>query len=99
MAPIPVAQAMPYPTAMPIVPAVPDHRDAAIAELQAQLRVVLNDQAQYAQGGRIRTEDSDKELEPFAPCITNTPFPPGFKSTPSFHLRRYYRPYEPYQHI
>ena len=43
--PIPVARAMPYPAAMPIVPAVPDHRDAAIAELQAQLRMVLNTQA------------------------------------------------------
>ena len=96
VAPIPVAQAMPYPAAMPIVPIVLDHRDAAIAELQAKPRMVLDTQAQYAQGGRIRTEESDEELEPFVPCITNTPFPPGFKVP---HLSTYDGTTDPMSHI
>ena len=63
---------------MPMVPAVAvvDPRDAAMAAMQAQLNTLM---AQRAHGGRVHAEDSDEELEPFAPCITNTPFPPGFK--------------------
>ena len=94
--PIPVAQAMPYAAAMPIVPAVPDHRDAAIAELQAQLRVVMNNQAQNARGGRVYADDSDEELEPFAPHISNTPFPHGFKLP---HLSTYDGTTDPTNHL
>ena len=89
--PIPVAQAVPYAPAMPIVPAIPavtvnDPRDAAIAELHAQLIVILANQAQQTRVGRAYAYDSDEELEPFAPHISNTPFPHGFKLT---HLSSY----------
>ena len=51
---IPVVPATPYVRAMPIMPvvsafAINDPRDAAIAELQAQLRVVQAQQAQPRQ--------------------------------------------------
>ena len=53
-----MAQAVPYSPTMPIVPAVAanDPRDAKIAEMQAQLRTLM---AQQAQGGRVHAEDSE----------------------------------------
>ena len=69
--------------AMPVVPAIPaiptnDPYGVAIAQLKAQLRAVEANQAQ-ARVGRVYADDSDEELEPFAPHISNTPFPPGSK--------------------
>ena len=80
---------------MPIVPAVAAHdpRDAAIAEMQAQLRTVM---AQQARGGRVHAEDSDEELEPFARNISNTPFPHGFKIP---HLSSYDGTTDPTSHL
>ena len=71
-------EAVPYAQAAPVapVPAMVDPHHAAIVAMQAQINALM---AEGAQGGQVRTEDSDEELEPFAPCITSIPFPPGFK--------------------
>lgn len=93
--PIPVAQVVPYAPAMPMVPVVAAHdpRDAAMTEIQAQLRTLM---AQQAQGGRVHAEGSDEELEPFAPYISNTPFPRGFKIP---HLSSYDGTTDPTSHL
>ena len=76
--PIPVAKVVPYAPTMPMAPVVAavDPRDVTMAAMQAKINALMADRAK---GGRIRAEDSDEELEPFAPCVTSTPFPPGFK--------------------
>ena len=52
--------------------------------------------ADRAHGGRVHAEDSDEELEPFAPNISNTPFPHGFKMP---HLSSYDGTTDPTSHI
>ena len=64
-----------------------------MAAMQAQLNALMADRAH---GGRVRAEDSDEELEPFAPCITNTLFPSGFKVP---HLSTYDGTTDPMSHI
>ena len=93
--PIPVAQAVLYAPVMPMarVVAIVDPRDATMAAMQAQINALMADRAH---GGRVHTEDSDEEIEPFAPCITNTPFPPGFKVP---HLSTYDGTTNPMSHI
>lgn len=65
---------------VPVMPAIPanDPYAAMIAQLIAQVRAVEANQAQ-AQDGRPYADDSDEELEAFAPHISNIPFPLGFK--------------------
>ena len=73
--------------------AVVDPHHATMAAMQAQINALMADRAH---GGRVRAEDSDEELEPFAPCITSTPFPPGFKVP---HLSTYDDTTDPMSHI
>ena len=93
--PIAVAQAVPYAQAMPMAPAVAvvDPHHVAMAAMQAQINALM---AERAQGGRVRAEDSDEELEPFAPFITSTPFPQGFKVP---HLSTYDGTTDPTSHL
>lgn len=69
-----------YPPVMPamLMIHVNDPYAAAYAQLAAQVRALKANQAP-AQAGRAYADDSDEELEPFAPHILNTPFPHGFK--------------------
>ena len=70
-----------------------DPNQAALAAMQAQINALREERAQ---GGRVRAEDSDEELEPFAPCITSIPFPPGFKVP---HLSTYDGTTDPTSHL
>ena len=92
---------MPAAPAIPVAPAIPavavnKPQDAEIAELHAQLRVVLANQAQQAYPGRVHTYDSDEELEPFTPHISSTPFPHVFKIP---HLSSYDYITDPTSHL
>ena len=57
---------------MPVVPVV-DPMMERFNELAAELQVLRANQ-ERAQAGRAQAEDSDEELEHFAPHISNTPF-------------------------
>ena len=59
-------EAVPYAQAAPMAPvaAMVDPHQAALAAMQAQINALRE---KRAQGGRVRAEDSDEELEPFAP--------------------------------
>lgn len=85
---------------MPIVPAMPaipaNHPyGVAIAQLMEKLRVVEANQAQ-AQVCRVYEDDSNEELEPFAPHISNTLFSHGFKLP---HLSSYDGTTDPGSHL
>ena len=63
---------------MPMAPvvAVVDPHHAAMAAIQAQINALM---AERAQGGRVRAEDSDEELEPFFPVSQALRFHQGSK--------------------
>ena len=93
--PLVIPEAVPYAQAAPMAPvaAMVDPHHAAMAAMQAQINAL---RAERAQGGRVRAEDSDEELEPFAPCITSILFPPGFKVP---HLSTYDGTTDPTSHL
>lgn len=66
---------------MPIIP-VNFHANnpmaAMYAQLAADVRELMANQEQ-AQASRAYAEDSNEELEPFPPHISNTLFPLGFQ--------------------
>ena len=79
---------------MPVVPA-DDPKAKMYNQLAAEVRELMANQDQ-AQAGLAYADDSDEELEPFAPHISNTPFPPGFKPP---HVSSYDGTTDPGSHL
>ena len=88
------ARPLGYPPAMPIVPVANPMMDM-YNQLAAEVQALRANQEQ-ARAGRAYAHDSDEELEPFAPHISNTPFPPGFKIS---HVAMYDGTTDPGSHL
>ena len=79
---------------MPVVPVV-DPMMERFNQLAAELQNLRANQKR-AQAGQAQAEDSDEELERFAPHISNTPFPHGFKIP---HMTTYDGTTDPGSHL
>ena len=69
--------------------------DGHVYQLAAEVQALRANQEQ-ARAGITYADDSYEELEPFAPHISNTPFPPGFKIP---HVTTYDRTTDPRSHL